>query len=175
MTNFTLIPFDKSTAPKMAIAGKLQRQNNQLSVEYKLTETSNIIIPKRASCPQRQLDLWTHTCCEFFLGLKDASQYWEFNLSPAGHWNVFRFDSYRQNMEIENVFNTLPFQILQQDNSLLISLNINLNKIVKPEQNLQVGVTTVIEDNQNQLSYWALNHPGKEADFHLSDSFAIAL
>ena len=175
MTNFTLIPFDQSTAPAIAITGKIQRQDNQLTIKYKLTETSNIIIPERSPCPLRQLDLWLHTCCEFFLGLKDSSQYWEFNLSPAGHWNVFRFDNYRQNMEIENVFNTLPFQVLQQNDNLLINLNIDLNKIIEPKQKLQVGVTTVIEDRQNYLSYWALNHPSKDADFHLRDSWAIAL
>ena len=175
MTNFTLIPFSPDSAPAIAITGEIQRQDNRLFIEYKLTETSSIIIPHQANLPLRQFDLWEHTCCEFFLGLKGDSKYWEFNLSPAGHWNVFRFLEYRQNIAEETAFDTLPFQVLQQDNSLLISLNINLSRIIKPEQNLQVGVTTVIENNQKQLSYWALSHPGKEADFHLRNSFAIAL
>ena len=175
MTSFNLIPFDRDFASSVDITGKIQRQDNQLTVNYKLIGTSNITIPERADYPLRQLDLWEHTCCEFFLGLKDASLYWEFNLSPAGHWNVFRFDGYRQNMVEEKAFETLPFQALQQDNDLLINLNIDLTEIIKLEQNIQVGVTTVIKDRQNQLSYWALNHPGKEADFHLRNSFAIAL
>ena len=174
MISFALIPFAKDTAPAIKITGEIQRQDNQLAIEYQLAQKSAIIVPHKADLPLRQLDLWSHTCCEFFLGLKDDSKYWEFNLSPAGHWNVFRFLDYRQNMTQETAFDTLPFRVLQ-DNYLQVSLQIELNKIIKPEQSLEIGVTAVIEDRENQLSYWALNHPGKEADFHLRDSFAIAL
>jgi len=175
MTSFTLIPFDKNTASAIAITGEIQHQDNQLTIKYQLIGTSNIIVPHKADLPLREFDLWEHTCCEFFLGLKGDSKYWEFNLSPAGHWNVFRFLEYRQNIAEETAFDTLPFQVMQQNDYVQVSLNIDLSKIIKPEQSIEVGVTAVVEDRQNQLSYWALNHPGKEADFHLRDSFTIAL
>jgi len=174
-SSFRLTPLDRNNAPAVAITGEIQRQNNQLAIAFKIAESSKIIIPKRASTPLRQFDLWEHTCCEFFLGLKDSTQYWEFNLSPAGHWNVFRFTDYRQDIAEETTFDRLPLKVLSQSDCLQINLTIDLEPIIEPTQDLEVGVTTVIEDKQNQLSYWALSHPGKEADFHLRSSFAIAL
>ena len=87
---------------------------------------------------------------------------------------MFHFKDYRQGMAIETAFDSLPIRVVHND-CLQVSLNIDLSRIIKPEQNIQAGVTAVIEDRQNHLSYWALNHPGKEADFHLPDSMAIAL
>ena len=173
MTDFALIPFPSDTIPSLSINGQIERQDNQLTLEYKLEPTSEITIPKPAASPSRQFDLWEHTCCEFFLGLKDSTQYWEFNLSPARHWNVFRFLDYRQNIAEEYAFDTLPFQVTRDD--LRIDLEVDLNQIIEPDRDLEIGITAVIEDRSSRLSYWALSHPGKEADFHLRSSFAIAL
>lgn len=173
MNSFTLIPFDRDAAPSIGVTGKIERDNNELKIEYNL-QKSLVIIPEAANNFTRQFDLWEHTCFEFFLGIKDSSQYWEFNLSPSGNWNVFRFPDYRQDIAEEMAFDKLPFQVLQ-DNSLQVMAKIDLDKIIAPEQNIDVGITTVVEDGDANLSYWALSHPGKEADFHLRDSFAIAL
>ena len=172
MTNFSLIPFDLNTAPAIAIDGEIERDRDRLRIEYRLKGASQVVVPKK-SLPTRQHDLWEHTCFEFFLGLKNSNIYWEFNLSPAKHWNVFRFSNYRQDLAEEMAFNTLPFEVFLQDNSLLLNLEVNLNKIIS-ESELEVGITTVVEDKQ-QLSYWALTHSAKEADFHHRDSFIIKL
>ena len=174
MTSFSLIPFDSNTAPAIAIDGKIQRQSNLLKIEYRLKGTSKVVIPKKSDRPTRQYDLWEHTCFEFFVALEDSTIYWEFNLSPAKHWNVFCFPNYRQNIAEEMAFSTLPFQVLLQGDFLLLNLEVELNKIISSESDLQVGITTVVEDEQN-LSYWALTHPAKEADFHHPDSFIIKL
>ncbi|MEL6927921.1 MAG: DOMON-like domain-containing protein [Cyanobacteria bacterium J06600_6] len=173
-SDFILIPFNQDTAPQVNITGKVQRQDNQLAIAYKLSGT-DILIPPLANSPKRQFDLWLHTCCEFFLCIPDSSQYWEFNLSPAGHWNVFRFLDYRQNIAEETAFETLPFEVISQSDYLEVNLTVDLNQIIATTQHLQLGVTAVIEDRQHQLSYWALSHPGKEADFHLRESMAIFL
>ena len=173
-SDFALVPFAKNTAPPVKVRGEIERQNNQLAIAYRLM-SNEMLIPKPANLPLRQFDLWEHTCCELFLGVKDSPQYWEFNLSPAGHWNVFRMSDYRQNLAEEMAFETLPFQVCDRADYLEITLNIDLARIIPPKQHLEVGITAVIEDRQNQLSYWALTHPGKAADFHLRSSFAIAL
>ncbi|MEM9507543.1 MAG: DOMON-like domain-containing protein [Cyanobacteria bacterium P01_E01_bin.35] len=172
---FSLVLFADNIQPKVKITGKIERHQNLLNLEYRLDGASQIIIPQIATSPTRQYNLWSHTCFEFFLGLKGSNKYWEFNLSPAEHWNVFRFDSYRQDIAEELAFVTLPFQVLLQKDVLSLNLNVNLDKIVAPEQNLEVGITTVIENREQQLSYWALSHPQKEADFHHRDSFLIDL
>ncbi len=174
-SSFDLFCFAKNTAPAIKISGNINRQNNQLKILYKLEGVSQIIIPQKANFPTRQDTLWEHTCFEFFIGLKDLTKYWEFNLSPAGDWNVFRFSNYRQDMSEEVAFESLPFHVLQQANSLQLQSEVDLNQIISPEQSLAVGVTTVIKDQKQQLSYWALTHRAKEADFHHRDSFLINL
>ena len=174
-SSFYLLCFAKNTAPAVKISGKINRQNNQLKILYKLEGASQIIIPKIVNSPTRQDNLWEHTCFEFFIGLKDSTKYWEFNLSPAGDWNVFRFSNYRQCMSEEVAFESLPFSVLQQADSLQLQSEVDLNQIISPEQSLEVGVTTVIKDQKQQLSYWALTHRAKEADFHHRDNFMINL
>lgn len=56
-----------------------------------------------------------------------------------------------------------------------LKLEVNLNQIIAPEQNLEVGVATVVEDRAKQLSYWALAHSAPEADFHLRDNYLLKL
>jgi hypothetical protein len=173
-SNFSLIPFSPNTSPSVQITGNIERQHNQLKIEYRLAGPQ-ILLPKTSNTPTRQLNLWQHTCCEFFLGLQDSTQYWEFNLSPAGHWNIYRFLDYRQDLVEEIAFDSLPFQVLPENDTLQLKLQVNLNKIITPEQSLQVGITTVIEDRESQISYWALTHPAKEADFHLRNSYLLKL
>ena len=174
-TNFSLIPFALYTAPAIEITGFIERQNNRLEIEYRLQRLSQIVIAPNNSTPTRQHDLWEHTCFEFFLGLKNSTKYWEFNLSPVKHWNVYRFPNYRQDTTEEIAFDILPFQVLLKNDSLLLNLEVNLDRIITCKSDLEVGITTVVEDRERQLSYWALTHRAKEADFHHRDSFTIKL
>ena len=40
---------------------------------------------------------------------------------------------------------------------------------------LRLGLTAVIEDRAQGLSYWALQHVAEKPDFHHADSFVVAL
>jgi hypothetical protein len=170
--SFSLIPFATDSVPAIKIMGEIERQQNQLTIEYKLQGQTQVIIPQ-INTPTRKFGLWEHTCCEFFLGLQDSTQYWEFNLSFAGHWNVYHFLDYRQNLIEAKAFDSLPFQVLQANDNLQLKLKVNLNQIIAREQNLEVGVAAVIEDRARQLSYWALAHSAPEADFHLRDNYLL--
>ena len=66
-SSFSLIPFNLDTAPAIAIEGEIQREYNQLRIEYRLKGASQIIIPKKSDRAVRQYDLWEHTCFELFL------------------------------------------------------------------------------------------------------------
>ena len=175
-SSFTLIPFNIDTAPEIAIIGNINRQGHQLQIEYQLVgKLAQILIPQPAKLSERKYDLWQHTCLEFFLGIKDSTKYWEFNLSPAGHWNIFYFNNYRQNIAEEMAFQNLTFPVFFQENILTLNLKVNLDKIIFPQQDLVVGITAVIEDQAQQLSYWALSHLQPTADFHDRNSFLINL
>lgn len=174
--NFRLIPFSTKNAPEINITGTISRQANRLNLKYQLGgDLSTVIIPKLNSSPTRRYDLWDRTCFEFFLRLKDTSKYWEFNLAPTGDWNVFRFHGLRQNIAEEMTFKDLPFKVMQTDEYLRLDIYIDLDRIIDREQNLDVAITTVVENKDRQLSYWALTHLANEPDFHHQDSFLIRL
>lgn len=175
-SDFNLKPFALNNAPELEITGNISRKHNQLQIKYLLSGNfAAILIPPLSKTPTRQYDLWEHTCLEFFLGLQDSPKYWEFNLSPSGDWNVFHFANYRQNIAEELAFNSLAFNVWQQTDSCQLNLEVDLNQIIDPEENLEIGITAVIENQEHQLSYWALTHSTNEADFHQRDSFTINL
>jgi hypothetical protein len=173
--SFSLIPYpDRATPPEVTIAGAIERHNSDLSITYVLRgPLSKLAVPPAAKVPMRRESLWKETCFEFFIAAGDDDRYWEFNLSPAGHWNVYRFSSYRQGMQEEPAFDSLPLTIRVQPNALKLSLVVDLGRIIRAGQTLSVGVAAVIKTADGCRSYWALNHHGSDPDFHLRDSFVI--
>ncbi|MEH1875319.1 DOMON-like domain-containing protein [Nostoc sp.] len=172
---FSLQPFlSTKSLPNLKIAGNIARNGNQLAIRYMLEDDlKEIAIVPLSNTPSRKHELWQDTCFEFFLGVKDSARYWEFNLSPAGHWNVYRFDGYRQGMQEETAFENLSFNVQNQADSLALALNVDLDKIISVKQAIEVAITTVIKDRDGEVTYWALTHKGAETDFHLRDSFIV--
>jgi hypothetical protein len=165
-------PFDRYLS--LELTGSIERQNNILSLNYLLSgDLSKIVIPPPAILPTRQDELWLNTCFEFFLAIPETPNYWEFNLSPAGHWNVYSFTDYRQGMNWEKAVTELPDRVNIQDNCFKLSLSYNLNSIIEENIALEVGITAVIKTINNISTYWALNHPAPQADFHQRESFLI--
>jgi hypothetical protein len=174
---FSLKPFNPATPlPSVTITGSVGRRGPILAIRYELrTELMELDIPAPTPQPTRRHGLWEETCCEFFLAPQDSAHYWEFNLSPAGHWNVYRFQDYRQGMAEETAFATLPFECQNCRGVCFLSLELNIAKIIQTDQALQVGISAVIKFNDGRRSYWALTHPGPLADFHRRDTFIVNL
>jgi len=174
--NFSLQPFpDDNLLPHVQITGKITRNLHQFTISYRLLgELTEIAISPPSDTPSRKHELWQDTCFEFFVGIKDSERYWEFNLSPSGDWNIYRFDGYRQGMQEETAFTNLPFCIEQSD-IFTLTLDVNLDKIISPTQDIEVAITSVIKQKNSQVTYWALAHKGTQPDFHLRDSFVIDL
>ncbi len=177
MTNFQLYPF--STDDRLLaieISGKIDRHDGLLAIEYQLSgDLTQVEIPAPAEFPTRTSHLWEATCFEFFLGIPGDRNYWEFNLSPSGDWNIFHLDDYRQGLRNELAFTSLPFTIKQQPNSFSLCLELDLTKMILEAVDLEVSVTAVIKSLQGEMSYWALTHCGTEADFHRRASFIIRI
>ena len=175
--DFWLKPFAPTGAPSdITIGGTIGRRADVLAIHYALRgRLAELVIPGRAAKPARRHGLWEATCFEFFLGVKDAPGYWEFNLSPAGDWNVYRLEGYRQGLAEETAFMSLPFSVRRRPDRLGIALELEIGKIVAADQTLAVGVAAVIKFRDRGLTYWALTHPGSQADFHRRDSFQLEL
>jgi hypothetical protein len=157
--------------------GPSPRQANGLSLDYQITgDCSTLSLPDPVAYPTRQDHLWQGTCFECFLAVPQRPEYWEINLSPDHHWNVYRLDDYRQGLRPEPAIQTLPFHTHRQKTSYRLSIQLPLAPFIAPSQPLQVGITAVIANLQDHtLSYWALTHPGTEPDFHRRDSFGFTL
>jgi len=174
---FSLKPFvTAELPPDVKITGNISRHSNTLTINYILIgPLANLVIPAPAENPLRRNALWEETCFEFFIAAENSKKYWEFNLSPSGHWNVYRFASCRQGMQEEQDVASLPFSVQAQPDILRLSAEIDLEKLVSSEQALHVAVSAVIKTIDGGITYWALTHPGPQADFHRRDSFIIEL
>ncbi|MEM9542373.1 MAG: DOMON-like domain-containing protein [Cyanobacteria bacterium P01_E01_bin.42] len=137
----------------------------------------NLLIPPAYHKCRRTHELWKETCFEFFLRLPNSPQYWEFNLSPSGDWNVYHFDDYRKGMKEETryTYPQLLFASIKQEDALILTGQIDLSAIVSPKQVVEMAVSAVTKFKNGDIIYWALTHPDKEADFHHRDSFTITL
>ncbi len=175
--SFFLKPFRTAgLLPHFEITGSIGRLSNTLLISYELLgPLSEVVIPAPADLSLRKNALWEETCLEFFFAPKNSDCYWEFNLSPAGHWNVYRFTSYRQGMQEEPAFASLPFGVQMHSDILRLSLKLDLDKILPSELTLKVAVSAVIKTINGEMTYWALTHSGPKADFHRRDTFIIEL
>ena len=173
--SFSLIPFTIQDTPDLTITGEVTRQSSTFYIHYVLAGSlGTIALPALNANAARKDELWKATCFEFFLATKDKTQYWEFNMSPSGDWNVYVMDAYRQmGMREETRIKRLPFDVQKGPKSLSLELAINLDPIIESKMLIEVGIASVIRRLNGQETYWALVHPRPQADFHLREGFVL--
>jgi hypothetical protein len=164
-----LVPYPGLAAPAgVAVTCTATRAGSVLRLTWQLQGE----LPLPAPAPPRRLhDLWELTCFECFLASPARPGYWEFNLSPAGHWNVYRFDGYRSGMVEERAFASLPFTF----EGGLVSLAVDLAALGIGEAPWRLAIATVIAEPSGNQSFLAVAHPGSEPDFHHPEAFRIEL
>lgn len=175
--DFALQPFPAAGPhPDLKITGSISYASPILSICYEVRgPLAELVIPASGEAPARERGLWEETCFEFFLAIRNAPPYWEFNLSPAGHWNVYRFTKYREGMEEEAAFASLPLRVDTQPDRLTLTLECPLDQLIAPDQPLDAAISAVIRHTNGHATYWALTHPGSQPDFHHRDSLIIEL
>jgi hypothetical protein len=174
---FSLQPFPTTgPLPCFQITASIARHSNRFAIRYALLGSlAELVLPAPALIPARQQRLWEETCFEFFLAVKDSPRYWEYNLSPGGHWNVYRFASYRHKMQEEAEVTSLPFSVRTQADALELALDLDLDQIVRADQTLEAAISAVVKHQDGMVTYWALAHRGPQADFHRRDGFIVNL
>lgn len=173
--NLTLYPFDAAFDPAiLSLSCSIDQSDNRLILQYDLIDDqSRVLIPIK-KLPDRRHNLWETTCFEFFIGAQNDRAYWEFNLAPSGDWNVYRFKNYRTGMQEETAFLSLPFAVETRSHQTTLTIELDLT-IIQLTPPLEISVTAVIEQPNHTITYWAIEHCGTEADFHIRDSFALKL
>jgi hypothetical protein len=159
----------------LTITGQVQRRQNRLSVRFELYDPANVVHRDPvAAAPARAHQLWERTCFECFLAPEGSPGYWEINLSPAGHWNVYRFDDYRQGMREEAAFKALPMTLTAQAQRLILDCELNVDAIIERRQLVRIALSAVVRTDSETI-YYALAHPVLRPDFHRREAFLIAL
>jgi hypothetical protein len=138
-------------------------------------DLSKVSIPAPAEAPRRKDRLWEETCLELFLGTADSGEYREFNLSPSGHWNAYRFTRYREGMREEPAIASLSIDVRRDSKALLLTAEIGIGRIVPAGKDLAAAVAAVIKTNDGGKSHWASVHPDSRPDFHRREGFALIL
>lgn len=173
---FALLPFPGGPALPFRVDGSVSRQEGRLALTYELTgEVATVAWPAPASAPERRDRLWQETCCECFLARPGEAGYWEANLSPAGHWQLYHFDDYRQGMRPETAIAAPAIATEQDAAACRLSTTLDLGPLLAPAQPLLLGVTMVVRAVDGATSYWALAHPGEQPNFHHRAAFRLTL
>ena len=144
-----------------------------LTACYVLTgDLSALRIPEYCS-PQRADAVWRHTCFEAFVMAGEGPGYREFNFSPSGGWAAYRFQSYRKAGE-PMVESEPEIRVRRSADCLELTAEFHTG-FPSGCRSLRLGLSTVVEQADGGLSYWALCHPPGRPDFHHLDAFAQQL
>lgn len=175
--SFSLHPLPAPDLPNISIMGKISLHKNVVDLHYLLAgEIENVLLPSTSVNPGRKDELWKATCFEFFLAIKNRPQYWEFNISPSGHWNVYHMDAYRRvGFREETSIQQLQFEVRNEASVFNLNAIVDLNTMLQQGQFLEFGITAIIQTKDGNETYWALAHPAPFADFHLRESFILGM
>ena len=175
--SFSLIPFPALPVPDISIGGEISVGNNIVNLHYVLAgRIQDVLFPSTSMNLHRKDELWKLTCFEFFLAAKGQPQYWEFNMSPSGDWNIYHMDAYRRvGFREETSFSRLPFEVKKEAGLFHVNALVDLDPILQPDQILEFGIAAIIQTTDGSETYWALTHPAPFADFHLRESFILEL
>lgn len=119
-------------------------------------------------------NLWQQTCCEAFVASANGEPYREFNFSPSAQWAIYQFAAYRQRDEHFQPPDAPQITLQQQADGFELAATIP-SELLPPGAALDLALTTVIEASDGSKSYWALAHCAAQPDFHLRQSFILAL
>lgn len=147
-------------------------QNQWLKLQLRLNDPRGLVhCPAACAEPERRDGLWENTCFEAFFSEPETDHYWELNLSPSGHWNVYRLSSYREGLTPERSISSVPYSLRRLRGLVEVNLSLNLQSLLPKHSDLDLSITSVLVHAGREHSYWALQHCGSAPDFHRRESF----
>lgn len=176
-------PFSKEGARSFTVKARMERTGLSLFCQYLIDgDTTRVLLPKRNSNnPTRMNGLWETTCFELFLKNKNSPNYLEFNFSTSGNWNAFSFSDYRSGMlefggisKMDIRFNYGP-GYLGLDATLHLKEKRHFLEEDFDDGRIKACLCAVVENTQNEKSYWAVSHLSNKPDFHNDDNFTLKL
>lgn len=186
----SLRPFTVRPNLPLKLAFSVHRMRDRLDFRFTLSgrvaaELEKLVLPEPVAGPERQRrdELWKATCLEIFVGPADRQSYFELNLSPTGHWNVYVFDGYRSGMrpavDVQAPFASCERMPEGDTISWLGRLQATSGasdlRALFGSAGLVLNATAVLEYKSGEREYWALAHAGQAPDFHLREGFRLPL
>ena len=180
-----LHPHPQGPSPDVVITASLVwRQTGVWTLTYLLlpaVESAEAALDEQIIVPCRSVDasgnrcdrLWEHTCFEAFFARPDSPAYWELNVAPTGDWNLYGFSDYRQGQTTMATAEPPTVSIHRVGAGLQCTIALDARGFWPDDAIPWAGLTMVAEAPTGSLSYWALSHPGQEADFHDRRSFLV--
>ena len=175
-TTFQLIPFSTEADGQLAVTGIVSRNGRCLTLSYQLSgDIGSLLLPDQVDVPSRCDELWRATCCECFFRVVGHSEYFELNVSPSGNWNVYHFTGYRAGMTVEAAVSELESQTSREGGRFTLHCAVQLDGLVGSRDEVEIGVSCVLQNSNGTTSYWALSHPGQKPDFHHPEAFMLRM
>jgi hypothetical protein len=169
---FDLIPFNSSI---IEISGNISLVADIIECRWTIAGELEKIAWPATERPNREMNLWDHTCVELFIGPLSESRYCEFNLSPSGQWNTFLFDNVRENMRQAQSVECLESSVRDiAEGHRQIETTIRFDTW-QDHHEFRVGISSVVELTGGTMQYFALSHPGSRPDFHARSGHEIRL
>ena len=158
------------------ISGLITTQTDAIYIQYLVTgDISKAKFPPVLQHGQRKNNLWKSTCFELFISPDNHTEYWEYNFSPSHHWALYQFSGYRENQSDDLSITDLVITTQRtNDQQFELACKAPLPDPIKGHT-IDIGVSAVIQDTEDNLYYYALIHCKETADFHNRKSFIISV
>jgi hypothetical protein len=149
----------------------------ELQLRYIVTGKIDELCLPAIVAPARVDELWRHTCFEVFIRPPHDETYYEFNFAPSTLWAAYEFTGYRDRMAGLHEIQPPRIEIASRPDQFELRANVSLAGLgdLSATNDWRLGLSAVIEETNDDKSYWALAHPPGQADFHHADSFAYDL
>ena len=163
----------------ISVVAFLNRCNTKVMIEYVLTgDMKEFSIPAVSLNPSRVDGLWCHTCFEAFMRFEDSEAYYELNASPTDDWNLYSSSGYHQDRIADDRINYIFQESHFSEGIYRKVIHVDFANIFPADLNkldLHMGITAVLEDRNQNLSYWAHTHCDTRPNFHMLESFSLQL
>lgn len=158
------------------VSGVIKQKKQNIHLHYIVSgNIHDIRFPPPSRTARRREELWQTTCFEFFAGPKDKTDYWEYNLSPAGDWAVFYFSDYRKGKMNDSAITSVDIET-ESDGEHQFKLAGSLPiPAILTGQRLECGISLVLQHQNGGIYYYALDHLKQQPDFHDRNGFMITI
>lgn len=119
---------------------------------------------------RRANELWRRSCFELFIALPDSREYWELNIASSGAWNLYHLEDYRSGVTEVFLKSEPEIRIDPTPNRYRLSAVLDITELLLTPS-VAVNVAAILLTQNQERTFWAVNHPLHQPDFHAREGF----